>query len=112
MLASLLFGSPYVAEGNLPAVAQNLSATVTSAGLPASVQQQAFSEAIQYALQAGAFSGPGFPTINTAAVLIAAAVASQQADAVSDSFVEVYILAHLALYLRNLALEYDNSLAM
>ncbi|KAL3148691.1 hypothetical protein ABBQ38_014105 [Trebouxia sp. C0009 RCD-2024] len=98
VLASLLFQSAfsYVAEGNSTAAAQNLSATVTSAGLPASVQQQAFNEAIQHALQAAAVSVLPGPSNDTIAVLIAAAVATQQADAIPDSFAEVHLLAHLA----------------
>lgn len=52
-----------------------------------SVQQQVFSEAVQYALQFG--RDQGSPSIRAVTVLVAAVISAQQPDALPDSFAQV-----------------------
>ena len=85
VLASLLFGSAYLAQGNLALAAQNLSDTILDDALALSKIQQAYKEAIQYAYEAN----PDSPSIDAITVLVAAAVISKQAGVLADSFAQV-----------------------
>lgn len=84
---SLLFGSAYLGQENISEAAQNLSAIVTSAGLPKSVQKQALETTLQDALQdKAALPSDAMPKgvssiPDVVSVLAAAAISAQGAAA-------------------------------
>lgn len=86
-LADLLLGSAYLANGDLLPSANNLSATFASAGLPTSQQQQAYTQAIKYAIERG--NDAELVSISTVTILVAAAVQAHQTASLSSSFAQV-----------------------
>lgn len=64
-----------------------MSATVASAGLSVSMQQKAYTEAIQFALEFG--SNEDNPSLDAINILVAAAVSAKQAATLPVSFAQV-----------------------
>ena len=99
-VANLMYGSAFLASGDLASAAQSLSASVAAAKLNQQVQQQAYLQALQQALpQLGGDYDPA--PVNSVAILVGAALSAKQAAVVPQSFTEVNCAAFLIYYAYN-----------